>query len=645
MYLKFVRKPPFPKKQPQTALKMAELLIRRAETKNLNSAQIWLSKAEALNRGSPELFALKMDYMKCKGVKPVEIVNFVQAQIKLNTRQLSLYTALIEQMIAGGLPADKKVGELERDVSLRHFLFQSTHWLDMVIANSLQEPNELLIKQMIVCHLKLAQQSLASGDLLKLDSMFGGCSDQQLKIEASCQFLYLLASRADVDARRRNVLLLQSLCYEQGVYRGVNSALGALVNRRKVVAHLFLRSIDFGTVRDEYGELLSSSDMQSNLVQTVLRGATHLPRLLLPVQVDALPEPKPALVELLAASGASLDTLIWSIKMLPEYQRSRTLHQFVLTIFKELAANNAGGDASGELLTQADMEAFLVSVLASTPPPAGLPVADLASQMQRDFYRAASELRSTVVSKIDHVQHRKTLRNGKNVLRLKGAEPPAEILAAIGAHFATMGDPYMAVFYLGAIEDKLKTVSHGGGLIRGDIVTLLGIASGAAMTAGEAKSMLDMLTESRGSKEEFENNYEEATRLFTLANTASSLYKAARLIVGSTNQRDQSQGTQMDEFTRANELCSQASAMQPDDELSEQLSELHIQINDALVELDSEAIKDDTAENDTFAIMNQTPQNQLNRTNNSVYGTPSDASFHRRSYFSPSSKQVGLLVD
>ena len=400
----------------------------------------------------------------------------------------------------------------------------------------------------------------------------------------------------------------------------------------------------FGTVRDEYGELLSSSDMQSNLVQTVLRGATHLPRLLLPVQVDALPEPKPALVELLAASGASLDTLIWSIKMLPEYQRSRTLHQFVLTIFKELAANNAGGDASGELLTQADMEAFLVSVLASTPPPAGLPVADLASQMQRDFYRAASELRSTVVSKIDHVQHRKTLRNGKNVLRLKGAEPPAEILAAIGAHFATMGDPYMAVFYLGAIEDKLKTVSHGGGLIRGDIVTLLGIASGAAMTAGEAKSMLDMLTESRGSKEEFENNYEEATRLFTLANTASSLYKAARLIVGSTNQRDQSQGTQMDEFTRANELCSQASAMQPDDELSEQLSELHIQINDALVELDSEAIKDDTAENDTFAIMNQTPQNQLNRTNTSVYGPPAESSFHRRSYFSPSSKQVGLLV-
>ena len=78
---------------------MAELLIHEPETKNLNSAQIWLSKAEVLNRGSAELFALKMDYMKFKGVKPIEIVNFIQNRIKLNTRQLNLYTALIEQVI------------------------------------------------------------------------------------------------------------------------------------------------------------------------------------------------------------------------------------------------------------------------------------------------------------------------------------------------------------------------------------------------------------------------------------------------------------------------------------------------------------------------------------------------------------------
>lgn len=139
--------------------------------------------------------------------------------------------------------------------------------------------------------------------------------------------------------------------------------------------------------------------------------------------------------------------------------------------------------------------------------------------------KASTEIRSTIVSKVDHVQHRKTLRNGKNVLRLKGQEPPCEILAQIGAYFGEMNDPYMVCFYLGAIEDKLKSVSHGGGLIRGEGNTLLGAPTGPAMTTIEAKKLLDSLIEAKGSKEEFENNYEEATRLFTLANTASSLYK------------------------------------------------------------------------------------------------------------------------
>ena len=105
---------------------------------------------------------------------------------------------------------------------------------------------------------------------------------------------------------------------------------------------------------------------------------------------------------------------------------------------------------------------------------------------------------------------------------------------------------------------------------------------------------------------------------------------------------DQSQGTQMDEFTRANELCSQASAMAPSEALSEQLSELHIQINDALVELDTAAREDNTtADGDTLAIMNQTPNQTQNQ---SIYGTPSEyTSFNRRSYFSPSSKQVSSL--
>ena len=149
-------------------------------------------------------------------------------------------------MIAGGLPADKKVGELKRDISLRDFLFKSISWLELIISNNLQDPNELLIKQIIVAHLKLAQGSLTSGDLqelrdfpvflvkyvfdfewhqkspLKLDGIFGGCTDQQLKTEASSQLLFLVANLAECDTGRRNVLLLQSLCYEQGVYRSVN---------------------------------------------------------------------------------------------------------------------------------------------------------------------------------------------------------------------------------------------------------------------------------------------------------------------------------------------------------------------------------------------------------------------------------------
>ena len=136
-------------------------------------------------------------------------------------------------MIAGGLPADKKVGELERDISLRHFLFKSISWLELIISNNLQDPNELLIKQIIVSHLKLAQGSLTNGDLLKLDGMFGGCTDQQLKTEASSQLLFLIANLAECDTRRRNVLLLQSLCYEQGVYRSVNQEWGFLNSPRR----------------------------------------------------------------------------------------------------------------------------------------------------------------------------------------------------------------------------------------------------------------------------------------------------------------------------------------------------------------------------------------------------------------------------
>ena len=129
--------------------------------------------------------------------------------------------------------------------------------------------------------------------------------------------------------------------------------------------------------------------MQSNLVQTCLRGATFLNRLLLPVQVEALPEPKPSIVELLATSGASLDTTVWSLKMIPKNQQNKTIRKFVSLAFKELAQSSGGSGDPAETgtLTSSDMEAFLVACISSTAEPAGIGDVET-TQLQREFYKA-----------------------------------------------------------------------------------------------------------------------------------------------------------------------------------------------------------------------------------------------------------------
>ena len=129
--------------------------------------------------------------------------------------------------------------------------------------------------------------------------------------------------------------------------------------------------------------------MQSNLVQTCLRGATFLNRLLLPVQVEALPEPKPSIVELLATSGASLDTTVWSLKMIPKNQQNKTIRKFVSLAFKELAQSSGGSGDAAETgtLTSSDMEAFLVACISSTAEPAGIGGVET-TQLQREFYKA-----------------------------------------------------------------------------------------------------------------------------------------------------------------------------------------------------------------------------------------------------------------
>ena len=49
-------------------------------------------------KGSSEFFKLKLDFMKCKGAKPEELVSCILNQIRNNQRQVDLYTTLIQMV-------------------------------------------------------------------------------------------------------------------------------------------------------------------------------------------------------------------------------------------------------------------------------------------------------------------------------------------------------------------------------------------------------------------------------------------------------------------------------------------------------------------------------------------------------------------
>ena len=53
-------------RQPSLALKVATLLVRVTETKNLESAAIWLRKAEQINQGSLELYQIRKEFTEAK---------------------------------------------------------------------------------------------------------------------------------------------------------------------------------------------------------------------------------------------------------------------------------------------------------------------------------------------------------------------------------------------------------------------------------------------------------------------------------------------------------------------------------------------------------------------------------------------------
>ena len=114
-------------------------------------------------------------------------------------------------MNSGGLDAENKVNELERDGSIRTILCNSTSWLETVITGKLQNVNELAKKQICLSHMKLQNQTLRPTDLLKLDSLLSSVTDESIKGEGGAQLLFLLANLPEIDERRRNILLLQSL--------------------------------------------------------------------------------------------------------------------------------------------------------------------------------------------------------------------------------------------------------------------------------------------------------------------------------------------------------------------------------------------------------------------------------------------------
>ena len=95
-------------------------------------------------------------------------------------------------MKEGGLDAEGKVNELERDGLIKSILYKSSTWLETVISAKLQGQNELAKKQIFLSHMKLNNQTLRSADLLKLDNLLSVATDESIKAEGAAQLLFLL---------------------------------------------------------------------------------------------------------------------------------------------------------------------------------------------------------------------------------------------------------------------------------------------------------------------------------------------------------------------------------------------------------------------------------------------------------------------
>jgi len=102
---------------------------------------------------------------------------------------------------------------------------------------------------------------------------------------------------------------------------------------------------------------------------------------------------------------------------------------------------------------------------------------------------------------------RKTVKSGKNVIRLNGTQPAVEIVAEIGQYLCDTGRFDQAVRYLESVEHLLSAAVRGKSLVVGSSgsVTLLG-SSTNQITAAGAADYLATLAFANGHKAAEEGN-------------------------------------------------------------------------------------------------------------------------------------------
>ena len=289
--------------------------------------------------------------------------------------------------------------------------------------------------------------------------MLGYKEDGDFKSEAAKMYLFLLANRGTLSEIDRNILLLLSIGTPFRPRDDLKSALLSakltteIFSSKSAVATAFLQRQNITQIRADWKSNLSGVEQRTRFADKVLPGAKYLEFLLTPTDQDFYNEATSALPSLVAYTGSNLDQLIWLLKSLENYNEA--ISTFVTRHFASLPANTA--DPSQ--LSRIDLEVFLVALVNNQPQntleilPFGRQVVNRVDQ--RAFWQAASCVSNNEAVKSSLALLRKTVKTGKNVIRLNGAQPALEIVAAAGKYLAETDRPDDAIRYLESIEHHL----------------------------------------------------------------------------------------------------------------------------------------------------------------------------------------------